>query len=123
MAEQTFLENRGVTVTSARFITGGQTFALNNITSVKQGIIDFDWKGPLILIVIGMFLLAGETVGTVASGILLAGGGVFWWIKGKADYLVILHTSAGEQTALKDTDKDFIAKVIGALNDAIASKG
>lgn len=44
-------------------------------------------------------------------------------MKGKDDYLVVLHTSAGEQQALKDTDRDFIAKVIGALNDAIASKG
>lgn len=44
MAEQTFLEDRGVTVTSARFITGGQTYALNNITSVKQGMVPFDGR-------------------------------------------------------------------------------
>jgi hypothetical protein len=35
MEECTFFEYEDVKVTNARFISGGQTFAMNNVTSVK----------------------------------------------------------------------------------------
>ena len=35
MEEKTFFEYEDVKVTNTRFITGGQTFAMSNITSVK----------------------------------------------------------------------------------------
>jgi len=35
MEERTFFEYEDVKVTNSRFINGGQTFAMNNVTSVK----------------------------------------------------------------------------------------
>lgn len=36
MAEKTFLDEGGVTVTNARFVVPAQTYAMSEITSVKS---------------------------------------------------------------------------------------
>lgn len=114
--ERTFFNEGGCLVTNARFTTGGQTYAMANVTSVKA--VPGSITGALLLIAIGIFCVFGKAwVGTLfcfGLGALL--------IYFRKTYLV-LHTAGAEQRALSSTSSAFIGKVVGAVNDAIVHRG
>jgi Family of unknown function (DUF6232) len=114
--EHVFLSEGGVTVTNARFTYGGQTYAMANVTSVKTS------KGSLKWAII--FLVIAFVSGTIHAwpsmiffGLL---GVLAIWFR---TTWVILHTAGAEQKALASTNGTFVAKVIGAVNDAIVHRG
>ena len=119
MVEQTFFEYEDVKVTNSRFISGGQTYAMSNVTSVKA----FE-KQPkkfwgVILLIFGLLM----AINTPAFGIILAACSAFYLYKQKTEYHIMLATSAGETSALKTYQKDYLQKVVAALNDAIIHRG
>ena len=123
MAEQTFLEGGGVTITNSRFIVAGQTYAMSGVTSVKGITHSPSRKGPVILLAIGVLaLIAGKAEGLVGALVFLAAG-VAWWVVQKPKYAVVLHSASGETEALTSQDGSFISKVVGALNAAIVARG
>ena len=79
MAEQTFLNEGGVTVTNTRFIVPAQTYAMSGITSVKSLRRDPKRMGPIILIVLGLLMMLGGG-SWILFGLLFIAGGVAWWI-------------------------------------------
>jgi len=122
MDENIFFNNGNVSVSNSRFIVSGQTYAMSNVTSVKSGIKEPERGGSVALVVIGLLCLLGS--GWVFFvGLLLIGFGIMAWHGGKAQYSVILNTSAGENQALVSEDKLYIKDVIAALNEAIVSRG
>lgn len=121
--ETPFLELNGLTVTNSRFVVNGQTYAMSNVTSVKQGMTPASKVGPIVLIVIGIIFLMGGDTGAVIIGLAAIGGGIFWWTKAKPTFSVMLSTSAGEAQALASTDRAYIDSVISALNQAIIHRG
>jgi hypothetical protein len=123
MKEEIFLEENGVTVTSARFVVPAQTYAISGITSVKSYQETPSRKGPIILIIIGALMGlggGGKAIGAVIFVLVLA---VVWWIYQKTEYQVRLSTASGETTALKSKDAGWIIRVINALNEAIIHRG
>ena len=126
--EQVFLSRPDVTVTSARLVTPGQTYAMSGITSVTRGIIKPSRKGPIFCIVVGLFALFGGFARGDTQFALMGGGfwlavGVVWWMATKDKHLVKLNTAGGETDAYISTDMDAVDEIIEALNEAIIARG
>jgi hypothetical protein len=129
MEEKTFFSYDDVKVTSSRFISGGQTFAMSNITSVKA----FEKKpyrtGGIIALLVGLsfvvkeVLLGVPSVESVIFGIAIAALAVLYLYKQKTIYHVMLATAGGETSALKTYQKEYLDRVVGALNQAIVYRG
>ncbi|MEI7869522.1 MAG: DUF6232 family protein, partial [Candidatus Methylumidiphilus sp.] len=107
MDEKIFLNKGNVSVSNSRFIVSGQTYAMSNVTSVKSGVKGRERGGAVLVVLLGLLCLNGS--GWVFfSGLFLIGGGVMIWYGAKAQYSVILNTSAGENQALVSEDKSYI---------------
>src|SRR5207253_10338894 len=119
MAEKTFFDYDGVRVTNARFIVDGQTFAMSNITSVTPLEQKPNRIIPALLILIGVLL----AVGRIYGGLLLSVIGIVWWKLQKTVYHVMLHTAGAETSALQTYQKEYLQKVVAALNNAIVYRG
>jgi hypothetical protein len=119
MAEQTFFEYEDVKVTNARFISGGQTYAMSNVTSVKA----FEQKpkrlGGVLLLVIGLVVTTSAPV----VGVVITVGAAIHLFMQKTVYHVMLATSGGETSALKTHQREYLQKVVSALNEAIVHRG
>jgi len=120
--EKTFFQYEDVTVTNARFMVASQTFAMNNITSVKASREDPKRLWPIVLIVVGVLLaVAGST--NMAIGLVIGGAGAAWLLLQKTMYHVMLTTAGGETSALSSKEREYIEKVVQALNEAIVARG
>ena len=119
MDEKTFFEYEGVRVTNTRFIVDGQTFAMNNITSVKPLEQKPNRLLPGLLIVLGVLPALNGAYGAL---VLAAIGGI-WWAMQKTTYHIMLHTAGGETSALKTHQQEYLQKVDAALNNAIVHRG
>jgi hypothetical protein len=117
--ETTFFQYEDVRVTNTRFIVDGQTFAMNNITSVKPLEQKPNRLLPGLLIVIGIV----PTLNGMYGALLLSAIGIVWWAMQKPVYHVMLHTAGGETSALKTYQKEYLQKVVTALNNAIVHRG
>ena len=127
MAEQTFLNEGGITVTNARFVTTGQTYAMSGVTAVSSWKYPPSRKGPIIVMAIGLLFLlfafmGGSFSGGIFAALIIAAGG-FWWSKQKTSYSVVLSTASGDAEAYTSKESDFIFRVVDALNDAIVARG
>ena len=120
--EKTFFQYEDVAVTNSRFMVGSHTFAMNNITSVKASKLNPSRVGPLFVISIGVLILVYGS-GSLTAGLAIAASGVVWWFIQKPMYHVMLRTAGGEASALSSRQRDYIEKVIQALNDAIVARG
>ena len=122
MEEKTFLSEGGVTVTSARFIVRAQTFAMSGITSVKAFEEQPKRAWPIIFLVVGiLFLLGGKD--SLVLGLILATMGGAWLAIQKATFHVLLATASGEAKALSSHNRQWINKVVAAINEAIVHRG
>jgi Family of unknown function (DUF6232) len=143
--DEVFFDHAGVKVTRTRFIVSGQTYALNAITSVRQGF--YVVKGdrlPLVLLIffgglvgcVGLGGLAGMleegSIGSAAISFLLMLIGATLCVVGfrqlrrivdQQVHYVCLTTAAGEQTVCRSPDISFVAAIVKALNDAIVARG
>lgn len=122
MDEKTFFSSGDVSVTNARFMAKGQTYAMSGVTSVKSFRQNPSRKGPLILGFIGLLAMTGGG-GALLVGLLIVGGAIAWWFSQKPEFSVLLSSASGEVKALASPDGDFISKVVGGLNDAIVHRG
>ena len=122
MDEHVFLKEKGVTVTNARFITYGKTQVLAGITSVDCLVRTPSRFWPIILILIGLVLIFAVGSG-LFMGLISAGLGIFWLAMQKSVYIVQLESASGKVDALESKDKEFIFRVVDALNNAIVARG
>lgn len=130
MAEETIYTDNNVKVTTARVIIHQTTYALRNITSVRlksESPVKPSW--PNILLIIGIVLLFFGAIPAIAghpgdgAGLLVIGGvivalAIAGMRKGKDTYYVTIASSAGETNALSSYDRDYISKIVEAINDA-----
>ena len=119
MEEKTFFEYDDVKVTNSRFISGHQTYAMSNVTSVKA----FEekpnrWRGIAALL-LGLII----AVNTVVVGLIIAVAAAFYLYQQKTMYHVMLATAGGETSALRTHQKEYLSKVVSALNEAIVHRG
>jgi hypothetical protein len=119
--ETTFYQDGGVLVTQSRYVTNAKTYAMRNISSVHIFEIVKSKTAPVILAVLGFFLLFANDF-RIIGGLLLAGGvGALFLIKN--EYAVRISTNSGEANSLVSKDKNYIQKIVSALNKAIIHRG
>ncbi len=119
MEEKTFFEYEGVKVTNTRFVTDGQTFAMSNVTSVKAFEQPPKWFGGILILVIGVIISSQS----LPIGIVIIALAAFYMYKQKTIFHVMLTTSGGESSALKTHQREYLNKVVSALNEAIVYRG
>lgn len=123
MAEQTFFSQGDISVTNARVMIGGQTYAMSGITSVRSVKKEPSRKGPVILGIVGLLpFFSGET-GGIILGLVLIAAAIAWFINKKATYHVGLVTASGESEVLGSKDPEYIRKIVNAINEAIIARG
>ena len=124
--ETTFFKSGDIAVTNARFVVGGQTFAMRGITSVQGIERSPSYFAPVIIALIGLVmafsLFAGE-IGLGIFGLLILAGGIWIFTRLKPTFAVVLRTAGGEVTAYQSKNSDHIAEIIDALNQEIISHG
>lgn len=123
MEEKIFFNQGNVSVSNSRFIVDGQTYAMNNVTSVKSGVVKPNRLGSIIIGLIGLAMVLSGSGGVLIGGLVLLAIAVLSWMGNKKQYTVLLHTSSGENQALASPDESYIRTVINSLNDAIVSRG
>ncbi|APW66796.1 MAG: zinc ribbon domain-containing protein [Arcobacter sp.] len=119
--EKIFYDEGYIKVTNTRFISGEQTFSLNNISSVtvgksEGGISAMGW----IIALVGLILVFVLPDWWKLAGVFLIMGG----LGSKEDlHTVRITTNGGDQDALISKDKPYISKIVNSLNDAIVHRG
>lgn len=125
MAEQTFFTEAGVTVTNARFIARGQTYAVGAITSVRfQRILPNRALPTILFIIAGLCLFgAGGNPHAGISVLVFGGLGAVLWYSRPSRYSVRIMTASGESDAFIAKDRALVEHIVQGLNDAIVSRG
>lgn len=117
--EQTFFQHEDVLVTNTRFVNGGHTYAMSNVTSVKA----FEQKPKrfwgIVLLIIGL----GIALDYVFPGLLMAGAAGYSLHRQKTRFHVMLATASGEVSALSTHQREYLDKVVSAVNQAIIYRG
>ncbi len=131
--EVPLLAEQGVQVTSARFVVYQQTYPIAGITSVAPFSVPSSNTGPGCLIAFAALFCIAPLVRLLWDGDVKAGAlvlfpgsllalGVWWFRSRKPSYGVVIWTAGANVRALTSQDGMFVQRVIGALNQAIASR-
>ncbi|WP_315053186.1 DUF6232 family protein [Chryseobacterium indoltheticum] len=119
--ETTFYQDSLVKVTQSRYITQSKTYAMRNISSVHVFEIEKSRVTPILMMLIGIpFLFAGNVFWI---GLILIGLGILIVFNIKNEYTVRISTNAGEADSTISKDKEYIQKIVNALNDAMIHRG
>lgn len=120
MQEHTFFEYEDVKVTNARFISGSQTYAMSNITSVKPLEQKPSRLGGLLILLVGLIML---TTSAYTMGAIVAMAAIVYLCMQKTVFHILLSTSGGDTKALKTYQRNYLNQVVAALNQAIVYRG
>lgn len=121
MEENIFFKNETVTISQNQFIVENQTFALDNVTSIKIETSPPSRRVSGNTAIIGALCLSLDELFFMLGFVLLAVAGYLWKI-GKPKHSIILNTSAGEKQTLVSDDEEYIKQVFAALNAALESR-
>ena len=118
MEEQILFENGTVTITQNQFIVEKQIFAMNTITSIKTTETPPSVRLSGNTAIIGSLCLFMDELFFFVGLILLVISAILWK-NTKPTYSIILNTKKGEVLAFTNKDKDYVAQVFSALNQAL----
>jgi len=119
--ETKFYQDGFVTVTQSRFVTQSKTYAMRNISSVHVFEIIKSKTKAVLVIIFGLLFLFSKDIFWV--GFIIIALGIWWLISIKNEYAVRISTNAGEVNSIVSKNKDYIQKIVNALNDAIIHRG
>jgi hypothetical protein len=128
-AETSIYHDATIHVTNLRAMLQGRTYAMANVTSVSMYTAPGKPIPGYVLAVVGaLFLFAGfgegEGAGCAAFlGVVLLVTGILYAISQKNVYWVRIGSASGETNALSSRDRDYIEKIVAAMNDAIVMRG
>tara|TARA_Y100000589_G_C26928373_1_gene537290 strand:- start:190 stop:561 length:372 start_codon:yes stop_codon:yes gene_type:complete len=117
--DKVFLKDSNVLVTQSRFVAGGKTYAMRNISSVTKYKIPKKIGTAIFLIIVGLILLAFSPI----IGGLIFIAGILWLILSKPKYSVRIQSNAGEADGFISKDEKYIQKIVDAVNNAIIHRG
>ena len=130
MSEVNYYQDGAVTVTNARAVLGGKTYAMANVTSVSMAEKPANRTTGIVIALVGLALAAClGTVGGDASavgiifGLLVLGAGIAMAVTAKGSYIVRIGSASGEADGLVSNDRDHIQKIVSAMNEAIINRG
>ena len=114
--EQVFFNDDGIYVTNTRLVSSFGTFTMAQITSVRteQHTTQPDNTLALVLIIAGLFCLF---ITTVIGIIMMARN------KPVTTYAVCVGSASGEQRAIESPDREYIDRIVQAVNQAIVARG
>lgn len=116
--ERVFFQDSNVTITQSRYIANGTTYAMRNISSVDVFKVPLKYTAETILIILGVGLLPLFGLGLIF---------IIWAIimsnKKKPNYAVRITTNAGETNSFISPEKEYIQKIVNAINEAIIQRG
>lgn len=118
--ETTFYQDNSVTVTQSRYVTHSKTYAMRNISSVHIFEIEKSKVPPILIILSGIAILL---LGIFWIGLILIILGLLISFTIKNEYSVRISTNAGEANSIISKNKEYIKKIVNALNDAIIHRG
>lgn len=123
MEEKTFLNESGVTVTNTRYIfmvnKSPQTQAMSGITAVSEAKNLGGLPAAIILGIIGLLTMAGSfTAGLIILAIAAA---IYYFFK--PNHFVVTTSASGVSKGFFSKDKEFVQRIISALNESIISRG
>ncbi|HVR41412.1 MAG TPA: DUF6232 family protein [Thermoanaerobaculia bacterium] len=121
-------QDANIQVTNLRAMLQGKTYAMANITSVSMHTQAANNAPGVIIAVIGgliaMSLIAGrDAIGCGIFGLLLLAAGIAIAIAAKSTYWVRIGSASGETNALSSHDRDYIQRIVNAMNEAIVRRG
>ena len=116
-----FYQDFDVKVTQTRYITHSKTYPMRNISSVYLFEIVKSRKLPVLIIVIGALLLFSNEAPIAAT--LIVAFGILLLLLIKNEYAVRISTNSGELNSVVSKNRDYVEKIVEALNDAIVHIG
>ncbi len=119
--ETTFYQDSLVTVTQSRYVTQSKTYAMRNISSVHIFEIVKSKGKAIVLIIFGLFFLFSKDIFWI--GLILITLGIVWFVYIKNEYAVRISTNSGEADSTISKNKEYIQKIVNALNEAIIHRG
>lgn len=122
--EKVYFSERGIVITSTRAVLHQRTFAMANITSVSLATNNQNSGCGCMLLGLGGLLAFGlfsaNTVEAGVIGILLLGIGVA--VMNETSYVVRIGSASGEANALQNSNREYIQRIVAALNQAIIDR-
>ena len=127
--ETTYYQDGGITVTNARAVLGAKTYAMANITSVSMGEIPANRAPGVVVALIGLAIAGcsasagSDATSGIVIGVIVLGIGIAIAAAVKIQYVVKIGSASGESNALVAKDKEYIQKIVNAVNEAIIKRG
>lgn len=119
--EVVFYQDQHVTVTQARFISQGKTYAMSNISSVSLFEIKRSRALEVLMIIIGLSMLLAGSVRIFGVLIIIIAIALFFLLKNS--YSVRIQSTSGEADGLISKDSEYVNKIVSAVNEAIIFRG
>lgn len=119
--ETTFYQDTSVIVTQSRFVTQSKTYAMRNISSVHVFEIEKSRVLPILMILFGLPFIFSKDIFWI--GLILISLGLLIIFSIKNEFAVRISTNAGEVNSIVSKNREFIQKIVNALNEAIIHRG
>ncbi|WP_412030503.1 DUF6232 family protein [Deinococcus yunweiensis] len=118
--EHLYYDDAGVQVTSARFVTRGQTLAMSGVTAVsalRHGLTRFQKT----LLTCGLLLLVlAHPASLRVTGVLMVAYAT--WFVLRPPYSVVVTSASGHHTLLTDRRRARVMAIVTAVNEAIVGR-
>lgn len=121
--EKVFYRDDIVTVTQSRFIANQKTYTMRNISSVTITKIEKSTLLQMALLITGILMAIFSEEGIRLLGIVVAIGSFVWMAMMKSEFSIRISTNAGETNTLISENKEYVQKIVNALNEAIIYRG
>ena len=127
--EISIYRDESIQVTNLRAMLHGKTYAMANVTSVSMYTqVNSKLPGIAIAIVGCLLSLMGLASRELAGCVLffalsLVVIGIAYANSQKDRYWVRIGSSSGEANALSSTDREYVLRVVNAMNEAIVRRG
>jgi hypothetical protein len=117
MQEISFFENSNVIVTQTRFIVAHKVIEIKNISYVKIGRLKSYTVLKLVLVIAGFLMMFFKDLRVI--GIIIFAASFLSAYFTKDTFSVRVDTNSGEVDSLISKDKDYVEKVVKAINSAM----
>jgi hypothetical protein len=121
MKEKVIFGVADVTISDTQLFANGKTYALQELRSVKHGLIEPKRWLPISSILIGSLFLYFENLLIIIGGFLILLG-MIALLKEKTLYTVVIDTVGGEHQAFSSDNSNEVDAIIRAINSAIINK-
>lgn len=130
MADETSVyQDPNIHITNLRAILQGKTYSMANVTSVSVFTQEASRMPSVVLAIVGgLFVLVALGAGDLRGCFLLLGLpllmiGILVAVSAKDRHWVRIGSASGETNALSSNDREYIMKIVRAMNDAIVRRG